>query len=455
MKHFSIESLSFDEKVDLSVMQCISRGASEFTDILASMPGVYPTAALGSIRRLAKRGHINASNAAKLVKQAKHQPRQSTSYNVLPPPHPLNYEWRFDKDTSRSLLMRAFGVCASSSDCTLLLGTPTLALAAMDMNIAGHATFLGEKNAITSSISQMSRVRNQALETIDSLSQSSVREFRSVVLDPPWYDECILEMLPLAAKACTQGGHVFLVAAPLGARRSSITHRKSLLQLAHRCGLSLVSEAQSFARYQTPFFEANALKAAGLALPGDWRSADLLAFKKSVVWQHDVPSPVPVERAWVEVGIGRMRVFVDLSRYDAPCQTIQLQSIIPGDVLPTVSRRDARRAKANVWTSGNRVFRCNRPHELVAALQGDFLSCLGDDRSDPCRHSSVAKFQHYAKLKCYLESLSAIERGEERQHFGDGFGPQRTNIRRARRAVAEPLFLGATPVRDPSWRKTC
>ena len=309
MKHFSIESLSFDEKVDLSVLQCISRGAPEFTDILASMPGVYPTAALGSIRRLARRGHINTANAAKLIQQAKSQPRQSTSYNLLPPPHPLNYEWRFDKATSRSLLKGAFGACASSSDRTLLLGTPTLALAAMDMDVARHATFLGEKNAITSAISQMGRVRSQALETIDSLGQSSAGEFGSIVLDPPWYDECILEMLPLAVGACAEGGHVFLVAAPLGARRSSITHRKNLLQIAHRCGLSLVSEVPSFARYQTPFFEANALRAAGLALPGDWRSADLLVFRKSLVGQQDSISPVPVERTWTEVPIGRMRVF--------------------------------------------------------------------------------------------------------------------------------------------------
>lgn len=455
MKHFSIESLSFDEKVDLSVLQCISRGDSNFTDILASMPGVYPTAALGAIRRLAKRGHINTSNAAKLVHQAKHQPQQSTSYELLPPPHPLNYEWRFDKATSRNLLKEAFGVCGSSSDRTLLLGTPTLALAAMDMDVAGHATFLGERNAITRSISQMSRVRSQALETIDSISQSSVGEFRSVVLDPPWYDECILEMLPLAARACTQGGHVFLVAAPLGARRSSIAHRKELLQIAHRCGLSLVSETQSFARYQTPFFEANALKAAGLALPGDWRSADLLVLRKSIVGHQDSFPPVPVERTWAEVAIGRMRVLIDLSQDDAPCQAVQLQSIMPGDVLPTVSRRDARRAKANVWTSGNRVFQCNRPRELMAALQGDILFSVGDDRFDPCRHSSVANFQHYAKLKCYLERLSATERDEERQHFGDGFGPQRTNLRRTRRAVTEPFFLGAAPIRDPSRLKTC
>jgi hypothetical protein len=36
----------------------------------------------------------------------------------------------------------------------------------------------------------------------------------------------------------------------------------------------------------------------------------------------------------------------------------RLISIVPGDVLDSVSRRDARRATVDVWTSGNRVFRC-------------------------------------------------------------------------------------------------
>ena len=35
-----------------------------------------------------------------------------------------------------------------------------------------------------------------------------------------------------------------------------------------------------------------------------------------------------------------------------------LVGIVAGDVLPSVSRRDERRSLAEVWTSGNRVFRC-------------------------------------------------------------------------------------------------
>jgi hypothetical protein len=35
-----------------------------------------------------------------------------------------------------------------------------------------------------------------------------------------------------------------------------------------------------------------------------------------------------------------------------------LVEAVPGDILDSVSRRDTRRAKADVWTSGNRIFAC-------------------------------------------------------------------------------------------------
>src|SRR5262249_61566996 len=33
-------------------------------------------------------------------------------------------------------------------------------------------------------------------------------------------------------------------------------------------------------------------------------------------------------------------------------------SLVPGDILPSVSRRDKRRRLTGVWTSGNRIFAC-------------------------------------------------------------------------------------------------
>jgi len=47
-----------------------------------------------------------------------------------------------------------------------------------------------------------------------------------------------------------------------------------------------------------------------------------------------------------------------------------LRSIIPGDVLPSVSRRDPRRNDATVWTSGNRIFGCDGTATLATIIEG-------------------------------------------------------------------------------------
>src|SRR5207248_3620298 len=47
-----------------------------------------------------------------------------------------------------------------------------------------------------------------------------------------------------------------------------------------------------------------------------------------------------------------------------------LRSLVPGDILPTVSRRDPRRKNATVWTSGNRIFGCDGTATLATIIDG-------------------------------------------------------------------------------------
>jgi len=43
--------------------------------------------------------------------------------------------------------------------------------------------------------------------------------------------------------------------------------------------------------------------------------------------------------------------------------------LIAGDVLPSVSARHPLRSEVDVWTSGNRVFRCEEGAKLVALCE--------------------------------------------------------------------------------------
>ncbi len=73
-----------------------------------------------------------------------------------------------------------------------------------------------------------------------------------------------------------------------------------------------------------------------------------------------------------------MRVFIRGCDDMLPDE-VNLISLVKGDILPTVSRRDPRRRQADVWTSGNRIFQTDNPRlVLEAALscwRGDGLWC--------------------------------------------------------------------------------
>lgn len=88
------------------------------------------------------------------------------------------------------------------------------------------------------------------------------------------------------------------------------------------------------------------MHAAGTSKPPDWRVGDLAVFRRT----HVVCGPRPVlefEPVWVERSLGLTRFKLretTAAEFGSPV----LISIVPNDVLPSVSRRDPRRAEATV-----------------------------------------------------------------------------------------------------------
>jgi hypothetical protein len=194
-----------------------------------------------------------------------------------------------------------------------------------------------------------------------------VGRVETVIIDPPWYLEHTCAFIAAAARECRTRGLVLASLPGVGTRPGIHAERLELKRRASSLGLEVLSvEVQSIA-YETTLFERNAFWAAGLR--GDmrsWRRGDLWTFMK--VRDTVVGETLCAESgaAWDEMGVGRMRV-----RYLAtgqPSGDTRLLQIVDGDVLPTVSRRDIRRDRVRVWTSGNRVFACDDPGTLFAAF---------------------------------------------------------------------------------------
>jgi hypothetical protein len=202
-----------------------------------------------------------------------------------------------------------------------------------------------------------------------------------VILDPPWYLDFLRPMLAAAAAACRFGGHVLISLPPSGVRPSAQRDRSKILYWAERQGLLLLSEDRARLSYDMPFFESNALAAAGVTnVPADWRRGDLVVFRK--FGRREVtPNTTSVRKErWREVSIGRMRLFIGMdSPIDSTADPV-LRPIVAGEVMPSVSRRDPRRRSAVVWTSGNRAFTTGRPDLVMRAAMA---YAVGHSRSTP------------------------------------------------------------------------
>jgi hypothetical protein len=179
-----------------------------------------------------------------------------------------------------------------------------------------------------------------------------------VVTDPPWYFDELCSALWFCRAVCREGGGVLASIPPLGTRPGIAEERARLVQFTSRVGLHLVQIKAAELPYLSPPFERNALRAAGIAgAPVDWRRGDLAVFARRGPDRERPTASRSAEGEWCDVTFSAARVRVRRAPgggFSDP----RLSPIVEGDVLPTVSRRDPRRAAARVWTSGNRVFAC-------------------------------------------------------------------------------------------------
>jgi hypothetical protein len=119
------------------------------------------------------------------------------------------------------------------------------------------------------------------------------------------------------------------------------------------------------------------------------------------------------EEGWHEETIQRVRIRVRDSE-ETYFQDPRLVSVIKGDVLPSVSRRDRRRGLADVWTSGNRVFGCSGRSTLKRILHAlaHKQSPYGSVESWLQRPLSTRERHVITKVRAQVLEVVASERSE-------------------------------------------
>lgn len=327
-------------------------------------------------------------------------------------PHPLDFEWRFTEPTTSKLWQLAREL-VDPQEGIALLGVPSLAARAADSLVWEGQVVFFDKNTpdIGRSVTSLKLREFDVLRDLPPELKAAL-----VFADPPWYESESLGFLWCASAICRPGAYVALSVPPVETRPGIKEERARIERAAMSFGLRLSRVIPSALRYETPFFEANAMRAAGTPMPFEWRTGDLALYVREHGPLGTRPA-LPAEDCWTERTIGHSRIRLRADNSTGPGSPI-LRPLIPGDVLPSVSRRDLRRDQANVWTSGNRIFHCTGPEMLLRILDSIV------HRSDPAQTIAqdlgrgLSQFERFRIRMALFQLLNVVkcESDELRAH---------------------------------------
>jgi len=411
--------LPFSHQVDSWVLDAVRAGSNRFDELLRALPGVFPVDAAEAVRRLRSGGRLREPEASRLLQGASPSVASAVRPSPLPIPHPLDYDWRFTPSSSIELLDRTLSVAMSADD-VICLGTPSVFLEAVSRGAGRRAVLVDSNPAITNyflSLGSWLRVWNADLlaDVLPAVRSSAV------VADPPWYLPEMAGFLWCASRLCTPGGHVFMCLPPRGTRPSAASEVSRVLALASGLGLELASLEKGMVEYDSPPFERNALRAAGVGLSCyDWRRGDLCVLRRlsgatqirrRVVLAGDRWAEETLFGTRIRLRGGQGREFADPT----------LTPVVAGHVLPSVSRSHPLRDAANVWTAGNRIFGCNG-----TVVMRQIIRALGRG-GNPARQVAAALQRRLTAREKYLvgvaaEQVAALATLESRDNRLTGVG---------------------------------
>lgn len=279
---------------------------------------------------------------------------QKTDRHVLklPVPHPLDFDWRFTAETINDLLRLTEDLSRNGAHGLCFLGAPSLFRASIEHGIRRPFSLIDASAACAAALKGVG-----GKIFVTNLLTDPLPEVRAelVVADPPWYEEFVRSFLWAASQIVLLGGTVLLSFPPVGTRPGIEEEWRRTEKFAHGLGLTLREKSLSL-KYLSPPFEQNALRAAHHQyVQPDWRPGVLVVFQKTGECCEPRPTNDNLHLEWTEQSLLGVRWRFRPQQQPIECRPLLVEAVAE-DILDSVSRRDPRRAKADVWTSGNRIF---------------------------------------------------------------------------------------------------
>lgn len=418
------ETTIFEAFIERLVLDALERDDLSPVDLFRRLPGVYPSEVLMALSRLSVNGTITKEIYGEILESVQDKiarggaERYLGQNATLPLPHPLDFDWRFTAATAEHIV----NTCAKLSgprDQIVFLGAPTVFSTAIRNNSDRGVVLLDRNIAIVSHISET--FPGSEVYLCDLLS-GHLHDVSAavVVIDPPWYSEHFEAFMWAASRLCDLHGHALVSLPAVGTRPGVLSEREHIVRWSTTVGFTLEKYEEGALRYVSPPFEVNALRAERLHnVPMDWRCADLAIFRKELVCNVPRPSVMAVSESWAIDAIDDIQWRTRTNGRSEFCDP-DLRSILEGDVLCSVSRREALREQADVWTTGNRIYSCAGTNILRIVIQtinsGNPLhASVANALGVPLGKKDRALTDQAARK---VEDIVKIERAEIGQYFG-------------------------------------
>lgn len=288
----------------------------------------------------------------------------------LPIPHILDSDWRFTVESTYILTQLIQEHSSVKRGNLVMIGTPSLFLMLNSHpDICNYNTMLIEKN----NIKYFQPVSSNIIT--NDVSKVSLEDYADVIVcDPPWYMDAIKMFIQSSQRMLRKNALLVIVVPPEGVRDGIREEYQQIIHTAKTLGFSYCSMFEEILSYVSPPFEVKALETKGITnYPIDWRKGTVMLFRKVEVKEvTGIKSNLSDETVWQEAVISNVRIKVKL---ETVFQDEIINHIAHNDVYPTVSMRNSLCKRVNVWTSGNRVYRCKNTYLFYKVL--DQISKIG------------------------------------------------------------------------------